>query len=389
MATIRQKLAGGLGRGLELAGKYTGVNLPGNTSGKLQSYGGQPSYTPQVKGPSTSKQPIASYETNFTPRGRNGYNPPPARAGGPGAGGPGAGSGSNPPLEQAPGQSSIDFDSLINPVLEQLGQSEAAANSIFSEQQGNVGAQQATSQSRLQNTLGSQNQLLDSGAEQQQQEGQSAADQARRQFSEIQQGLQAKFGGTTGTGAFAAELAGRETIGSISNITQGVTKALKDITDKKTELVELGRLAAEDIDNSAAEQITQARQQLEATLGSIRSQRGQLQKRKAELAMTAMQSYQSLTADIEARNTGFKQQLFMQQQAADQKLTDAQSRAKGIAESFKVMNMQQGRQISPVRVGNQGSVLDFTGNQVNNPGQLYNPGSSPTETGLEDESIFQ
>jgi len=296
-------------------------------------------------------------------------NPAPASGGGGGGGG-------NPPMEDRPSQPSINFDALINPVLEQLSQSEAAAQSLFSAQQGDIESAKATNAKRLGQTLTDQDALLTQGAEEQTMEGESAADQARRQFAEIQQGLQARYGNTTGTGAFAAELAGRDTMGIIANIRRGVTSALKEINDKKAQIKELGRIALEDIENNASQQITQARSQLESTLSNIRGQRGQLQARKAELAMTAMQNYQALVADIDARNTAFKQQLYLQQQDAQAKLNEAQTRARSIQESFSVRNMQQGKQITPVLVGNQGTVKSMSGQPITDPGALYGIGGS-------------
>lgn len=317
---------------------------------------------PAVMGASTSKKP---------------YGPAPKPAGyqmpsglqnlssQSGSGGSGSQEYSQPqdmgaPYEAMPDDGGINFDAIINPVLEGLSQSESEAQSLYGQQEGDVNAGKQTSMNRLAQTQQTQRGILEGSATRQQQAGETAADEARRQFAEVQQGLQGQYGGTTGTGAFAAELAGRDTLGRIANIRQGVSAALADIDDKKVQIEELGRIAAEDIDNDARQTLTDAREELNATLSSIRGQRGELASRKAEMAMNAMQNFRALKAEVEARNASFKQTLYMRQQDAAAKLADAESRARGIAESFKLYNTDQG----PIRYGSQGTMTDLQGEAV-------------------------
>ena len=282
------------------------------------------------------------------------------------------------PYEAMPEQGGVNFDAIINPVLDGLKQSESDAQSLYGQQEGDVTAQKQTSLNRLAQTQQTQRGILEGSATRQQQEGESAADEARRQFAEVQQGLQGQYGGTTGTGAFAAELAGRDTLGRIANIRQGVSSALQDIDDKKVQIEELGRIAAEDIDNEARQTLTDAREELNSTLSSIRGQRGELASRKAEMAMNAMQNFRALKAEVEARNASFKQNLYLRQQDAAAKLADAEGRARSIAESFKMYNSPEG----VVRVGNQGSITDIQGNAVNKaPSALYGTNSAPQGVG--------
>lgn len=358
--------------------RKTGINLPGNISGYT-------SPKPKVLG-KTTRSPLTGGQSlqNQSVGTPGSYRPPVARqstglqnlATGPGPTQSGGDSGDSGLYEPTPERQSIDIDALINPVLESLSQTEAEAQTLFGQQEGNIEAQRGTSLNRLGQTQKTQEGMLDASGVRQTTEGETAADEARRQFAEIQQGIQGLYGGTTGTGAFAAELAGRDTLGRIANIRQGVTSALQEIDNKKVQIQELGRIAAEDIENDTRMQKSQAQEQLNSTLAGIRAQRGELASRKAELALQAMQNYQSLVADVNARNASFKQNLYLQQQAAEQRLAEAESRAKGIAESFKVANMKQGDQFTPVMYGNRGTVKDFSGNQITNPGPFYGVGGA-------------
>jgi len=298
---------------------------------------------------------------------------------------------SSAPMEAMPqNDGGVNFDAIINPILASLDQTEAEAQSLFGQQEGDISAGKETSRKRLETTQNTQKGLLESGATRQKQEGESAADEARRQFAEVQQGIQGLYGGTTGTGAFATELAGRDTFGRIADIRQTVSGALKEIDDKKVQIEELGRIALEDIDNSARDQITQARSQLNSTLATIRGQKGELASKKAEMAMNAMQNFKALQAEVEARNTAFKQQLYINQQTAAEKLAQAQNRAKAVAESFKVYNAKDmAGKIQPIRYGSQGTVQDIYGQPTEfQPQSLYGIGGALPDDKKEDPNAL-
>ena len=363
------------------ASKKTGFNLPGNISGKLINSGKGKSMTFSGK-PPVKKKPLFPTQTApkvlsvTTTTKKPMYGPKEMPAGyqmdsglqnlssQSGSGGSGEEYAQQQdmgaPYEAMPEEGGYNFDAIINPVLEGLAQSESEAQSLYGQQEGDVNAQKQTSINRLGQTQQTQRGILDTSATRQTQEGETAADEARRQFAEVQQGLQGQYGGTTGTGAFAAELAGRDTLGRIANIRQGVSAALQDIDDKKVQIEELGRIALEDIDNDARQTLSQAREELNSTLSSIRGQRGELASRKAEMAMNAMQNFRALKAEVEARNASFKQNLYLRQQDAAQKLADAEARAQGIAESTKLYNSDLG----PLNVGNRGTITDLQGNAV-------------------------
>jgi len=300
----------------------------------------------------------------------------------------GGGGGGGAPLESTPQQPQIDFDALIAPGLAALDSAETAAGSANTAGIGEAESARQSGIARTNASIGEQTGVLERGKTAQNQQASSAMDEARRQFSEIQQGLQSRYGGTTGTGAFAGEIAGRETLRGIGNIRTGLSNAMLELDTKLQQVKEVGRIALEDVESQYKDTVGKLKANLDSQLAQIRGERGQLQMFKAQRAIEAIQNYQSQVRDIEARNTAFKQQLFLNQQTAEQKLSDALNRAKGTAESFKLYNLSSGGITTPVRISNGGTALDFQGQPVNvgTGSTLYNVGAYPNE--LDDENPF-
>lgn len=292
----------------------------------------------------------------------------------------------NPPMEENPDQPNIDFDSLIAPAIQGLEQAIAPLQQGFADTQGQLEASRGTQIDQTRQSIGAQVQTLDSAKLKQGRMAESAADEARRQYAEIQQGLQSRYGGTTGTGAFAGELAGRDTMRNIGNIREGLSTAIGEIDNKLVQVRELGRIAEQDIADKTSAMIVQARNQLNENISNIRRMQGELQSRKAEMAMSAMQNYQQLVAQVQARNAAFKQQLYVQQQQAEQALAAKRASAQQVAESFSLYNLQQGKQVTPVRIGNKtGTALGLNGQPMDvTGGRLYGT-SVGTGLGVEDE----
>lgn len=279
----------------------------------------------------------------------------------------------NAPMESNPEQPNIDFDSLIAPAIQGLESAISPLQQGFADTQGQLEASRGTQIDQTRQQIGSQVQTLDSAKVKQGRMAESAADEARRQYSEIQQGLQSRYGGTTGTGMFAGELSGRETMRNIGNIREGLTTAIGEIDNKLVQVKELGRLAEQDIQDKTNAMIVQARSQLNENIANIRRQQGELQSRKAELAMNAMQMYQQAVQEVQARNAAFKQQLYVQQQQAEQALAAKRSQAQTVAESFSLYNLQQGKQVTPVRIGNKtGTAQSLSGSPMDiSSGRLF------------------
>lgn len=150
-------------------------------------------------------------------------------------------------------------------------------------------------------------------AGQQQMAGQQADQQVaeqRRQFDEMQRGLQANFGGTTGTGGFAAELAGRTTMGNIGNIRTGLQDTIRQINDAKVSLQNDVKDKLFQLDTELTTAKNTLKKDFMEKIQEISLRRGELEANKAREKMEAMRQYQALQADIEMRNKGFQQQLY-------------------------------------------------------------------------------
>ena len=283
-------------------------------------------------------------------------------------------------LQQAPQQPQIDFDALIRPALESL---DAYISPLQQEAQGTIQGIESQKSSQLaksQADIAAQTGTLEGARTSQQGLAENAADEARRQYAEIQQGLQSRYGGTTGTGQFASEIAGRQTLQNIGKIREGLSQAMLEIDNKRQQVQEIGRISAIDIEDKARDQINQAKSNLDLQLADIRRQKGELQSRKAEMAAQAMQVYQQQVNQVNAQNAAFKQSLYQQQLAAENQLKEAASRAKQTAESFSLYNFSDiSGQNTPVRVGNRGTVQSLGGGQAPNiaGGQLFDIGVRP------------
>lgn len=295
-------------------------------------------------------------------------------------------------LEQQQGTPEIDWDALIAPHLQSLDQAEQAAAGYYQAGTTETEGARVKGAATTKQSIGEQEQTLAQGRNRQQQLGQSAMDEARQQFAEIQQGLQGRYGKSTGTGAFATELAGRQSIKNIGGIRQGLQNAMLEIDTGLQKVKEIGRIALEDIETKSQADKEKLKANLDSSLAQIRGEKGQLQQWKASKAAEAIQNYRSEANAIQQRNMQFKQQLAMNQLQREQQLQDAMKRAKGVAESFTLRNLTNAQGVNtPVRQGNKGTVLDFQGNQVNvGAGDtMYNPaGLTPPKNEEELEDPF-
>lgn len=252
-------------------------------------------------------------------------------------------------MEQAPSEPGIDFEALIRPAMDALDQAVGPLQQQYETTVSGIDQRSGTLKSQTQQNISDQEQTLERGRTSQQQGADSAADEARRQFSEIGQGIQARYGGTTGTGAFATELAGRQSMKNIGNIRTALSGAMREIDDKLGQVKEIGRIAQADIEDRALQEKSQAKADLDSALSDIRRQKGELQSRKAELAMQAMQLYQQTVSQVNARNAQFKQSLYVQQQAAEQQLKLALNRASQVAKEYTPQDFaSMAQQLSPL-----------------------------------------
>lgn len=230
-------------------------------------------------------------------------------------------------MEQAPGEPSFDFQSFIQPALDALGQQEGASKDFF-----NTTTQELTSEAGQQKeeAQGEQTRRLGGLANQRtREEGrtESAVGESRRQAAEIMQGLQSRFGGTTGTGRFASEITGSQATRNIATNRAALQDTMNTIGQAEEGVRNETSRILRSVEQNLATGKARARSELNQALANIASSRGELESRKAEMQMNALQNYQNLVADIGARNTAFKQTLYAKAQDAQDQISQLKARA--------------------------------------------------------------
>jgi len=230
-------------------------------------------------------------------------------------------------MESAPAEPQIDWNGIYAPAFEALAQQEAALRSSS-----DVAGQQLEqgSAERLQGLEGEQASRLQGFGEQRataQQQTESVIEQARRQASELMQGLQSRYGGTTGTGRFTSEILGAQATRNIAQNQAALQNTLGKIgqaeNNLKTEVARLIQNEKQNLDNLKM----QLKAQLDQNLASIAKERGSLEVDKAGKRMDALYRYQDAVSAVNQRNTQFQQQLFVQANQAIEQLNNLRARA--------------------------------------------------------------
>ncbi len=230
------------------------------------------------------------------------------------------------PLEKVDDSSRGESEQLINesfaPALQALGQfsSQLQAqlpNQIAAEQERGEalkGQARGEEQSRLQEFGRQRNEA--------QQSTTSAINEARRQAAELQQGIQARFGGTTGTGGFVSELLGREALRNISGNRQALQQTLSQIAQAEADLKNRTSALVNNIDLSTRDAVNQLQSNLINSLKDINLARGELEAQKADRKLDLLKEFREARRAVEQRNTEMKQELFQQFQKAQGALRD-------------------------------------------------------------------
>lgn len=232
------------------------------------------------------------------------------------------------PLEQNPEQPDFSaYDQAIAQAQEALNIGEQAA---LGSRDAAITEAEASGQQQTKLAQQAQSEKLGGLGEQRTRESgraENAIAQARQQAAEMQQGLQARFGKSTGTGAFVGELTGRAALQNIGGIQQGLQQTMTQINQEEQNVRNVTANLLSQISQQTENAKVQARSAFDQARAEIASRKGELQSRKAELMMNALQSYQQLLQEVEARNTAFKQQLYQKAQATQQQLDTFKNQA--------------------------------------------------------------
>lgn len=245
-------------------------------------------------------------------------------------------------MEERPQQPSIDYDALIAPALAAADESMRAEETSLAANLGSIDASSARQKGGYEASRKEAEGSAQLAKQQNVQGTESAIDEARRQFSQISQGIQAKYGGTTGTGAFAETYLGGETLRGISQKRTALTNALS-VIDQSLEKVKLVTdMGIQDVDRQSEADKQQAKAEFERNMVSIRNSRGEILARKAELAAQAMEKYRQDVAAVDQRNAQFKQQLYINQQQAEYALAQKQAGIKEAVQKLTLVNTDNG-----------------------------------------------
>jgi len=230
-------------------------------------------------------------------------------------------------LEGAPQEPQIDYDAMFAPAFEALNQQDIASQSAFetgvSEAEGSSATQKAGLQSEQASRLARFGEQR--GEAQQQTEG--AVSAARRQAAELMQGIQARYGGTTGTGRFVSEQLGSQATRNIAGFQQSLQNTMAKIGQAENELrTKVTDLTAQ-ADQWLQTQKLNLRSELDRAIAAVGAERGRLETEKGRERIETLQQYQQTLADVNARNTQFMQQLYQGATAAANELDQLRAKA--------------------------------------------------------------
>lgn len=137
----------------------------------------------------------------------------------------------------------------------------------------------------------------------------SAIAEARRIGSEVQQGLQSRFGSTTGTGGFAGELAGREVIRQVGSQRAKMQETAKQIAVGMKQIQQQAGVELNAVQVRLTEAKSRLRRELKERLADINVQKGMLESRKAELRFDALMTARKVEAGFEEQARNFAQEI--------------------------------------------------------------------------------
>jgi len=256
-----------------------------------------------------------------------------------------------------------DYSDLFNPVIQSYNQLEDALR-------GGAEAAQQSLQNEYQQNLGQIGEEETRGLEAQQQQlereqGREKSQMAeqRRQFSEIQKGIQSLYGGTTGTGAFATEIAGSQAMRNMAQVRNAFTQTYGQIEQAKKEIKRRAASAKDYAQRWLSEQKQNLKSELTTRLAEIGMRRGELEQNRASMRREALANYVDHQRQIERENDKFLQSIYLKQLDASQQLEAIKERA-----AYNVWTAQQKAQMTPA----SNKVY-----QLNNQGQLVEVGEVP------------
>jgi hypothetical protein len=281
--------------------------------------------------------PAQSYSGSMTPSiyrggsgGGGGGQIRGASTGGEGGGGGGGGGQpqpSAPPMHSAPAMPSINWDAVFAPAFSALSKYEATLQPQYETQ---VKELETKGEQQTAETKAEEKRRMDVYGQERTREtrrGESAVAEARRIASEGLKTLSAQFGTTTQAGGAFGERLISQTSRNIAQNRAVLQETLGAISQTEENLRNETSRIINDINENVSLAKEKARNWLNSALADVSMRRGELESRKAERRIEAVMQYQSMVADVEARNTEFRQQLYRDATLAQQEIDTMKERA--------------------------------------------------------------
>lgn len=139
--------------------------------------------------------------------------------------------------------------------------------------------------------------------------GQYESGKQQRLTGELMTGIASRFGGGTGTGQFTSEILGRQGLENLGLIRNTVLDTIGKINVAKSQIDDKAMSLKAQLFTESEQLKQKARDQLNLALMQIRSQSAQLGAAKGDMALQALNQYQNMVANIQARNTQFLQDI--------------------------------------------------------------------------------
>lgn len=213
----------------------------------------------------------------------------------------------------APSQPEFDsspYDYAIG-ILDQTGQN---AEQSLQGETATLQNQLATGKARIGQQVTEAEQMTEAEKVKAQAQSDQDVNELSQAQSEIQQGISARYGQTTGTGAFASEITGRAAIQSIGKSRQQLRDNLQKLQSDFLSYKGEAQNRVDDMENQTQSFLQQAKQKFQEQISQISMQKGMLLGQKAERKQQLLSDYQNTVRQVQEYNTNFKREIAMQQE---------------------------------------------------------------------------
>ena len=250
-------------------------------------------------------------------------------------------------LEPTPTQPQVNWDEIYKPAFDAMDQAAQSTQSSYSAglNEATTGTEQRKAELAAEEANRMQNFGNQRSTETKRTEG--AVAEARRMASQLLQGLQSQYGGSTGTGAFRGEQLGAAASSNIAGNREALQTAMTGIAQSETALKNKVMELQKKEDDQLEQTKLNLRASLDSELNKIAQTKGQLSVDKGRQRYEALNQYQQAVRDVEARNTAFRQGLYVTAQAHQQALNKMKADPQAVFQAYlKTVNLQPGQALN-------------------------------------------